>query len=311
MVGNSEHKSDLGFNKPITRRDCVRVMLGGCGLLLSLPHPVARAAVKTEGKSVLNRFLGEELFFHIGYWLIPHCGEANGGLVKTDFPNVYRASLQGRTVGAVDALVGRLRYSYISYSQFIEKNNRFRPVFSQIIRKRAGRERRRSITYDYRAGQVIFSKIKSDGRVKVQRTPMQSGRIYEDYLTLGYNMRCGYYGSPERGRVYRLPLFIHKKKKSIELRVASVEEAAKLRPDKPVRADKDFLIKFQVDRKDLSSGTGEVELWVNPDITPIAGKIKDVALFGDLWGNLIERRSLDPNRVFTVPDDIKKHIQLP
>jgi hypothetical protein len=89
------------------------------------------------------------------------------------------------------------------------------------------------------------------------------------------------------------------------------EEAAKLRPDKPVRADKDFLIKFQVDRKDLSSGTGEVELWVNPDITPIAGKIKDVALFGDLWGNLIERRSLDPNRVFTVPDDIKKHIQLP
>jgi hypothetical protein len=140
---------------------------------------------------------------------------------------------------------------------------------------------------------------------------MQSGRIYEDYLTLGYNMRRGYYGSPERGRVYRLPLFIHKKMKSIKLRVASADEAAKLRPDKPVRADKDFLIKFQVDRKDLSSGTGEVELWVNPDITPIAGKIKDVALFGDLWGNLIERRSLDPNRVFTVPDDIKKHIQLP
>jgi YD repeat-containing protein len=311
MVDNSVPKSDFGFDTPMTRRDCVRLVLGGCGLLLSLPRSVAEAAVKTEHQSILDRFLGEELFFHIGYWLIPHCGEAEGGLVKTDFPNIYRASLQGRTVGVIDALVGRLRYSYISYSQLVEKDGRFRPVFSQIIRKRAGRQRHRSITYDYKAGEIIFSKIKSDGKIKVQRAPMKAGRFYEDYLTLGYNMRLGYYGPPERGQVYRLPLYIHKKMKSIELRVASAEEAREQRPGKSIRTDKDYLIKFQVDRKDLSSGSGEVELWVTPEITPIMGTIKDVVFFGDLWGNLIERRALDPNRIFAIPDDIKKHIRLP
>jgi hypothetical protein len=303
-------KSDFNLEIPMTRRECVRVILVGCGLPLYLWRLSARAA-STHSKSVLDQYLAEELFFHIGYWLIPHCGEAESSLVKTDIPSIYRASLQGRTVGAIDALVGRLRYSYISYLQYIEKDDRVRPVFSQVIRKRAGREHRRSIMYDYSAGVVIFSKIKSDGRIKVKRALMKTGRIYEDYLTLGYNMRRGYYGAPERGRVYRLPLYIHKKMKSVALRVASIEEAQKLHPGKSVQVAKDYLIQFQVDRKDLSSGTGEVELWVTPEIIPITGKIKDVVFFGDLWGNLIERRSPDPKRIFAIPDDIKKHIRLP
>jgi hypothetical protein len=286
------------------------MLLGGCSLLLCLPLASARAAAGTNSKSALDQYLAEALFFHVGYWLIPHCGEAESNLVKTDIPNIYRASLQGRTVGVIDALVGRLRYSYISYLQYIEKDDRVRPVFSQIIRKRAGRERWRTITYDYSAGVVIFSKIKSDGRIKVKRAPMKAGRNYEDYLTLGYNMRRGYYGTPQRGRVYRLPLFIHKKMKFVELRIASVEEAQKLRPHKSVQADKDYLIKFQVDRRDLSSGTGEVELWITDKIIPITGKIKDVAFFGDLWGNLIESRSPDPKRIFTIPDHIKKRIRV-
>jgi hypothetical protein len=51
-------------------------------------------------------------------------------------------------------------------------------------------------------------------------------------------------------------------------------------------------------------------LWVTPEIVPIWGKIKDVVFFGDLWGRLMERKSLDPDRVFVIPGDAKKHIHL-
>ena len=309
MVEDLGHKFDVVFDTPMTRRDCIRFALCGCSMLFSLPLPGVTAAARSQYKSILDQFLGEELFFHIGYWLIPHCGEAQVRLVKTDSPNIYRASLQGRTIGIIDALVGRLRYSYVSYSQFVKKDDRLKPVFFQIIRKRAGKQRRRYVIFDYKAGDIEFSRIKSDGSVKVRREPMQAGKIYEDYLTLGYNLRHGNYGTPGRGKDYQLPLYISEEKKSIELHVASTAEAQKQRPGKSIRTDKDYLIKFQVDRKDLSSRSGEVELWVTSKIIPITGTIKDVAFFGDLWGDLIDRRALDPNRIFSIPDNIKNRIK--
>jgi hypothetical protein len=311
MVEYLVNKSDFNFDPLVTRRECVKIALCSCCLLFTRPLSIANAAVKTKPESILDRFLGEELFFHIGYWLIPHCGEAQTDLVQTDIPNIYRASLQGRTVGIVDALVGRLRYSYVSYSQFVENEDRLRPIFFQIIRKRAGKERHRYITFDYKAGGIIFSKIGSDAKSKVRRETLQAAPIYEDYLTLGYNLRHGKYGIPETGKDYQLPLYVTPKKKTIKLYVASTAEAQKQHPDKSIRIDKDFLLTFQVDRKDLSSGSGEVELWVTPEIMPISGRIKDVAFFGDLWGNLIVRKFLDPNRIYSIPDNVKNRLPIP
>ena len=305
------NKSDFDCDPPVTRRECVKIVLYGCSLLFTQPLSIASAAVNTKPESILDRFLGEELFFHIGYWLIPHCGEAESDLVQTDIPNIYRASLQGRTVGIIDALVGRLRYSYVSYSQFVENEECLRPIFFQIIKKRAGKERHRHITFDYNAGQIIFSKFGSDGKSKVRRETLQAAPIYEDYLTLGYNLRYGKYGNPERGKDYQLPLYVTPKRKTIKLHVASIAEAQKQPPDESIRTNKDFLITFQVDRKDLSSGSGEVELWVTPKIMPISGRIKDVVFFGDLWGDLIERKFLDPDRIYSIPDNIKHKLPIP
>ncbi len=305
------NKSDFEFDPLVTRRDCIKIVLCGCSLLFTRPLCITSAAVKTRAESILDRFLGEELFFHIGYWLIPHCGEAQSNLVRTDIPNIYRSSLQGRTVGIIDVLVGRLRYSYVSYSQFVEKEDRLRPIFFQIIRKRAGKERHRYITFDHNAGEIIFTKIGSDGKSKVRRETLPADPVYEDYLSLGYNLRHGKYGIPERGKDYQLPLYVTQKKKTIKLHVASTAEVLKLHPDESIRIDKDFLMTFQVDRRDLSSGSGEVELWVTPEITPISGRIKDVVFFGDLWGNLIQRKFLDPDRIYSIPDNVKNYLPIP
>ena len=185
-----------------------------------------------------------------------------------------------------------------------------RPVVFQISRKRAGKERRRSIVFDYAAKEIIFSKAGYDEQTEVKREPMRTGRLYEDYLTLFYNFRYGYYGLLKRDTIYQLPLYIRKKMKSLTVQIVDHEQEKKLRLNEHDRADKDFFMHFQVSREDVSSGSGHVEGWLSSKSIPIKGTIKDVIFFGDLWGELIERRLAESNKIVTIPDSVKSRIYL-
>ena len=293
---------------PISRRECLRMFMGGCGLFLSMPFFQAEAAVKTERKSTVDQFLGEELIFHIGYWLIPHCGTARACFEKTDLDGIYRARLEGRAVDFIDALLGRIRYTYESYSRYSEAEDRLRPVVFQLTKRRMDKEKRKRITFDYSAGQIIFSRTRSNGQTSLRREAMQRGRIYEDYLTLSYNFRHGYYGPLMRGKSYQLPIYIRKQMKSLKLQIVSHEEEKKYRQEESVKIDKGFFLQFQVDGEDVSSASGEIEGWISSEAIPIKGTLKDVILFGDLRGELVERRTNDPNRVVAVPASVKDEI---
>lgn len=299
------------YTVPVTRRECLRFFMGGWGLFLAMPIFVAKAAARTGHGSIVDQFLGEELIFQIGYWLISHCGDARACFEKTDLDGIYRASLEGRAVGFIDALLGQIRYTYESYSHYSEAEDRLRPVVFQLTRRRMGKEKRRRITFDYSARQIIFSKTRSGGQASIRREAMQKDKIYEDYLTLSYNFRHGYYGPLIRGRSYRLPIYIRKRMKSLKLQIVSREEEKKYRQKESVKTDKDFFLQFQVDRKDVSSGSGEIEGWLSSEAVPIKGTVKDVILFGDLHGELIERRIKDPQRVVAIPASVKNEIYLP
>ena len=198
---------------PMSRRECLRLFMGGWGLFLTMPIFHAEAAIKTERRSTVDQFLGEELIFHIGYGLIPHCGTARACFEKTDLDGFYRTSLEGRAVDFIDALLGRIRYTYESYSQYSEAEDRLRPVVFQLTKRRMDKEKRKRITFDYAARQIIFSRTRSNGQTRIRREAMIKGKIYEDYLTLCYNFRHGYYGPLKRSRIYRLPLYIRKNMK--------------------------------------------------------------------------------------------------
>jgi hypothetical protein len=64
-------------------------------------------------------------------------------------------------------------------------------------------------------------------------------------------------------------------------------------------------MQFQINREDVSSGTGEIEGWLSSDATPVKGTIKDVFFFGDLWGDLIERQMATTSRRARVPATVK------
>jgi hypothetical protein len=280
--------SVVGFQ--LTRQTCLRTLTIGFILGLALIESPATATDLKEERSILDAFLGEELTYEIGFWLFPHCGESTVRLIEAERPGLYRASVEGRTAGLADWLVGRFRYSYVSYCELAPGDNRLRPLRFELSKRRKDREARRIVAFDYEDQEISFVEILDDGTRKEEAVPMEEGIAYEDYLTLFYNFRHGSYGRLERNHTYHLPIHADRDMDSLDLFIATQEEEEERRGKESNRTGKDFFVRFQVNREDVSSTSGDIEGWLSHETVPVKGTIKDVILFGDLWGNLMHRR---------------------
>lgn len=287
-------KSPVEYVSPsLTRREWLRISLGGLGLCLALPYQDTLAAHLHPGRSVLENFLGEQLHYQLGFWLLRRCGEAKTLLVKTRSPDLYRATLEGKTLGAVDLLAGQYRFSYISFLTVSRAGDRLRPLHFDLSIGHLGKERHTTATFDYKKREIRFTRANSDGASKSEIQPMKWGIMYEDYMTLFYNFRNGCYGPFKRGATYRLPIHVHKGMKSLDVKIATEEEEEKKRQEEKIKEGKDLFLRFRVNKEDVSSKTGDVEGWLSSEAIPVKGTIKDVVFFGDLWGELLDRRYVD------------------
>ena len=149
MLKPFENKPDAFFGKFMTRRDCLRYLMRGWGLLLALPLSMAKAVENPTGLSILDKYLGEELSYQIGFWFIGHCGDAKTGFLRTDVPDIYRISLEGHGVGFINFLLGRVKYSYLSFCQYLPDEDRLRPLYFELKKKRGDKQNRRSVTFNY------------------------------------------------------------------------------------------------------------------------------------------------------------------
>ncbi len=296
-------ESDSGLR--VTRRNCLRYLIHGGCLWLTVPFFPAQLASKTTGTSLLHKYLGEELRYQIGFWLINHCGDARTRFSPTDVPDIYRISLEGHGIGFINALLGGVTYSYTSFCRYVSDQDRLQPVYFEFKKKRGNRVSLRSVSFNRKESDIVFIGTASSGESGMDRVPMKANRIYEDYLTLFYNFRHGYYGPLQRNRQFRLPLATQKQMQPVTLHVADVEAEKKHRRRESTQTDKDFFIQFQINPTDVSSGSGEITGWLSAEGTPVKGTIQDVIFFGDLWGDLIAKQVTTPAQQVTVPAAIK------
>jgi len=290
----------------LTRRDCLRYLICASGLLLTIPFSRTVAAKDASGPSLLDKYLGEELSYQVGYWLIGHVGDAQAGFLGTEIPGIYNISLEGRGTGFINFLLGGITYTYTSFCQYVSDQDRLRPVYFELKKQRGTSISLRNASYNYKAGQIIFFQTNSAGEIRKQKEPMRTDRIYEDYLTLFYNFRHGYYGPLKPDHHYSLPLFTKKQMKPVDLHIADLDTGKKRRSREFNKINKDFFIRFQINPEDVSSGSGEILGWLSSDAVPLKGTIQDVVFFGDLWGELKERKMLNTRRRVRVPDSFKK-----
>ena len=102
----------------LTRRHFLRLLSGALGFFFGVSDSVSSPSVQSQ-KKIIDRFLGESLFYQIGFWLIPRCGAAQTSFLQTENSRLYRAAIEGRTTGIIDVLIGRIRYSFVSYMEYV------------------------------------------------------------------------------------------------------------------------------------------------------------------------------------------------
>ena len=276
--------------------------------MLAFAHQQASRAADLNRASVVDRFLNEELFYRIGFWLIPRCGAAQTSFLQTEHSRLYRATLEGRTTGIIDALVGRIRYSFVSYMEYITAADRLRPVYFELRKRHMQKASTRSVIYDYAHKKIVYSHATANAGNGQESESMENGTPYEDYLSFFYNFRHGVYGPMERGRTYHIPLHIQKGMHPLQLTVSSFNQTENQRQQEPDKTGKDFFLRCRVFREDVSSKSGEVEGWLSSGGLPMKGTIKNVIFFGDLWGELDYRIRNHQDRFVTLPETVRNLI---
>lgn len=278
----------------LTRRHFIRWMLG----ISTLPvfpfslreaeansYPVARG----DRKSIAEFFKGEELSYELEFWLFKRAALGKLIFKEMEKKGRYMATLQGETMGIL-GFVARYRVdTYRSVMEEVDGGKRLRSISFEEDVKIGERLRRRTHLFDYQKMKWIQTRMKKDGTVVKTEKDIPSGKVYDDFLTASYNFRFGVYGEIERGKRFSVATFPKKGPSSYEVRVATREEEEKRRKSEKIKDGKDYFLKLSLDPEITHSKEGLIEGWLSKDLYPVEGTIKDVILFGDVTGRLINK----------------------
>ena len=278
----------------LTRRLFLRFLLG-LPLLSSFPLPVRKAwagppvLLRAKGDSIGDFFKGEELSYEIGFWLFKRVAQGKISFREMGRKGRYLAVLQGETLGVL-GWVARYRVdTYSSIMEEVDGGRCLRSISFEEDVKIGGKSRKRTHFFDYKNRKWIKVRQRKDGTKSREEAEIPPGMVYDDFVTASYNFRYGVYGEIERGKKYTVATFPKKGPSSYEVRVASKEEEEKKRKSEKIKDDKEYFVKLFLDPEITHSKEGTIEGWLSKELYPIEGMIKDVVLFGDVKGTLINK----------------------
>lgn len=267
----------------------------GTSVLPLLPFDVreiaatSRPTMREERKSIAEFFKGEELSYEVGFWLFKKAAFGKLTFKEMEKKGRYLATLQAETMGVL-GFVARYRVdTYRSVMEEMDGGKRLRSLSFEEDVKVGEKLRRRTHLFDYQKMKWIRTRKKKDGTIVKTEEDIPSGKIYDDFLTASYNFRFGVYGEIERGKRFIVPTFPKKGPSSYEVRVATKEEEEKRRRSESLKEGKDYFVKLSLDPEITHSKEGVIEGWLSRDLYPIEGTIKDVVLFGDVTGRLVNK----------------------
>lgn len=284
----------MNNKKFLTKRHFLRWILGVSFLPVFPFHireaaATSRFALKGEKKSIAEFFKGEELSYEVGFWLFKKAAIGKLTFREMEKKGRFIATLQAETMGVL-GFVARYRVdTYRSVMEEVEGGRRLQSLSFEEDVKIGEKLRRRTHLFDYQKMKWVQTRRKKDGTLVRTEEDIPAGKIYDDFLTASYNFRFGVYGEIERGKRFTVPTFPKKGPASYEVIVATKEEEEKRRRAESVKEGKDYFVKLSLDPEITHSKEGVIEGWLSKDLYPIEGTIKDVVLFGDVTGRLINK----------------------
>lgn len=278
----------------MTRRDFFRWILG-ISFLPVFPFHVREtganslSAWRGDKKSIAEFFKGEELSYEIGFWVFKRAAVGKLSFREAGKKGRYLAVLETETLGVL-GFVARYRVdTYRSEMEEVDGGRRLRAISFEEDVKIGEKLRRRTHLFDYQKMRWIQIRRRKNGTIVKKEEEIPSGKNYDDFVTASYNFRYGVYGEIERGRKYSVSTFPKKGPSSYEVRIATKEEEEKRKKSEKVKDEKDYYVRLFLDTEITRSKEGLIEGWLSKDFYPVEGVIKDVVLFGDVTGRLIDK----------------------
>ncbi len=278
----------------LTRRSFFRWLLG-FSFLPVFPYSVREAgahfppASKGERRSIAEFFKGEELSYEVGFWFFKKAAVGKLTFKEMEKKGRYLATLQAETMGIL-GFVARYRVdTYRSVMEEVDGGKRLRSLSFEEDVKVGEKLRRRTHLFDYQKMKWVQTRRRKDGTIVRTEEDIPYGKIYDDFLTASYNFRFGVYGEIERGKRFTVPTFPKKGPSSYEVIVATQEEEERRRKSERVKEGKDYFVRLSLDPEITHSKEGVIEGWLSKDLYPIEGTIRDVVLFGDVTGRLVNK----------------------
>ena len=255
-------------------------------LLLLFISPVH--AVSLEGDLLhecRHPLLAEHHFYQLDFIFWENLAEGELRLAATERPDVLRAELIGRTLGAAAWLTGNRTQRYSSYMER-QADGFLRSLTheKEILKRRFGRltASRKRYRFDYALRKVVLEKEKSGAFQVVKNFDLPLTQQPVDILTGFYNLRNGCYGAVTPGRHLEIPTFSSKGFSMIDIEVMTPLRRQKLSFFPPGG----ILLQVTLDPEIFETTNGGVYVWFNDAGQPARGIVENVIGLGDVRGHL-------------------------
>jgi len=233
-------------------------------------------------------FDGEEFTYNIGFWWFKKAATGKIGIHRLSRGN-YKITLQAETMGLIGFITKYRKDIYTTYVEEWEEGRRFRTTRVEKIIHIGDKVREGYTIVDYNKRTYRWKSWGNEQEGKEIEEPLPVSGYYDDPLTGFYNFRFGVYGHIASGKEFNVPTFPKKNVSTIYVRIATDgEKAARINPDP---AEIDYLADIVIDKDLFGSQTGKLEVRFTKELIPIQATAKDLILFGDVRGTLIEMTS--------------------
>ncbi|HAG51204.1 MAG: hypothetical protein A2X87_04640 [Deltaproteobacteria bacterium GWC2_42_51] len=242
---------------------------------------------KTRNKPVTigEYFDGEEFTYNIGFLWFKKAAVGKIGIHKKD-DNTYEISLVAETMGFIGFITSYRKDIYHAYVEEVDDGKRFRTKRFEKIVVIGDKTRNGYTEVDYNKRTYNWKSWGGEKDEKESEEQIPPNMYYDDPLTGFYNFRFGVYGKIDGGTELSVPTFPKNNVSAIHIRITSdKEKASRVNPNPDEIA---YLADIVIDKEFFGSQTGNVEVHFTKDLIPIHAKAKDIILFGDVTGTLVE-----------------------
>jgi len=259
-----------------------------CFLFLNSPafsQSGIESTTQNRPATIGEYFEGEEFTYNIGFLWFKKAAVGKIGIHKRD-DRTYEISLVAETMGFIGFITSYRKDIYHTYVEEVDDGKRFRTKRFEKIVKIGDRTRYGYTDVDYTKMTYRWKSWGGEKEEKEAEEPIPPGMYYDDPLTGFYNFRFGVYGDIEGGREFNVPTFPKNNASTIPVKIATdKEKASRINPNPDGIA---YLADIVIDKEFFGSQTGNVEVYFTKDLMPIHAKVKDLILFGDVTGTLVE-----------------------